>query len=377
MHAARPWDRLHTSIWGVSSPSVTLILGEFHLPCLLLSTSPSPSFLQHERQLSEHDSCSVLQGRKKGDDGTSLNQQSLVIYIIIESRTTKAMGSNGRDHRRGVPRPPPLPLYRDWEEEEVVKAGRRRQSPLAQSSTSPAAAAGVANKKRLSKQLSMKETTREVKWEKRKRQIQRQRSSMRLSEADDRAGGSTAVCPVDGEASSSAERVATGITDGDLDELRGSMDLGFRFDEQKGGQDLCDTLPALDFYFAVNRQVSEPRMSFPTSTSSGPSLSATKSSPNLCGTLSPGSPGAHSSNALESWKICNPGNLSCRIFFHDLVNVVQFLMLGRTVCFGIEFLSFFSSLLSVLDVIGDNPQLVKTRLRHWAQVVACSVKHSS
>uniref|UniRef100_A0A804MI45 Uncharacterized protein n=1 Tax=Zea mays TaxID=4577 RepID=A0A804MI45_MAIZE len=218
------------------------------------------------------------------------------------------MGSNGRDHRRGVPRPPPLPLYRDWEEEEV------------------------ANKKRLSKQLSMKETTREVKWEKRKRQIQRQRSSMRLSEADDRAGGSTAVCPVDGEASSSAERVATGITDGDLDELRGSMDLGFRFDEQKGGQDLCDTLPALDFYFAVNRQVSEPRMSFPTSTSSGPSLSATKSSPNLCGTPSPGSPGAHSSNALESWKICNPG---------------------------------------------DNPLLVKTRLRHWAQVVACSVKHSS
>jgi hypothetical protein len=220
------------------------------------------------------------------------------------------MGSNGREHRCGVPRPPPLSLYRDWEEEEFVKTGKHRQSPLEQS-TSIAATAGIANKKRLSKQLSMKETTREVKWEKRRRQIQRQRSSMHLNEADDRAGGST-VCPVDSEASSSSERVAKRITDEDLDELRGSMDLGFRFDEQKGGQDLCDTLPALDLYFAVNRQLSEPKMRF--STPLAPSLSATKSSPNLCGTPSPGSPSAHSGNPLESWKICSPGNLSCRDF---------------------------------------------------------------
>jgi len=242
------------------------------------------------------------------------------------------MGSNGRKHRCGVPRPPHLSLYRDWEEEEVVKAGRRRQLPLAQSTSIPATTAGIDNQKRLSKQLSMKETTREVKWEKRRRQIQRQRSSMRLNEADDRTGGSSStVCPVDSEASSSAERVAKRITDEDLDELRGSMDLGFRFDEKKGGQDLCDTLPALDIYFAVNRQLPEPKMRL--SMSSAPSLSATKSSRNLSVTPSPGSrPGAHSNNPLESWKICNPG---------------------------------------------DNPQLVKTRLRHWAQVVACSVKHSS
>jgi hypothetical protein len=216
------------------------------------------------------------------------------------------MGSNGREHRCGVPRPPPLSLYRDWEEEEVVKVGRRQQSPLEQS-TSISATAGIANKKRLSKQVSMKETTREVKWEKRRRQIQRQRSSMRLNEADDRAGSRT-VCHVDSEASSSAERVSSKrITDEDLDELRGSMDLGFRFDEHKGGQDLCDTLPALDIYFAVNRQLSEPKMRF--STSSAPSLLATKSSPNLCGTPSPGSPSTHSNNPLESWKICSPGNL--------------------------------------------------------------------
>ncbi|RCV32720.1 hypothetical protein SEVIR_7G009600v4 [Setaria viridis] len=239
------------------------------------------------------------------------------------------MGSNGREHRRGVPRPPPLSLYRDWEEEEVVKASRPTLSSPVQP-TSTAAAAGNTNKKKLTKQLSMKETTREVKWEKRRRQIQRQRSSMGLHEADDNtAAGGGGACPGDGEASSSTERVAKRLTDEDLDELKGSMDLGFRFDEQKGGQDLCDTLPALDLYFAVNRQLSEPKMRW--STSSAPSLSATKSSPNLCGTPCPGSPCAHS-NPMDSWKICSPG---------------------------------------------DNPQLVKTRLRHWAQVVACSVKHSS
>ncbi|KAF8702149.1 hypothetical protein HU200_033076 [Digitaria exilis] len=237
------------------------------------------------------------------------------------------MGSNGRDHRHGVPRPPPLALYRGWEEEEVVKANRHTHSPIVQS-TSAAAAAGNSNKKRLTKQVSMKETTREVKWEKRRRQIQRQRSSMCLNEADHIPGASSA-CHADGEVSSTTERVAKRLTDEDLDELKGSMDLGFRFDEQKGGQDLCNTLPALDLYFAVNRQLSEPKMRW--STSSAPSLSATMSSPNLCGTPSPGSPCAHS-NLMDSWKICSPG---------------------------------------------DNPQLVKTRLRHWAQVVACSVKHSS
>lgn len=323
MHAARPWDRLHTSIWGVSSPSVTLILGEFHLPCLLLSTSPSPSFLQHERQLSEHDSCSVLQGRKKGDDGTSLNQQSLVIYIIIESRTTKAMGSNGRDHRRGVPRPPPLPLYRDWEEEEVVKAGRRRQSPLAQSSTSPAAAAGVANKKRLSKQLSMKETTREIKWEKRRRQILR-RSSLVVSLNDDGGGGCCGSMKSAAEeperhchhhvTRSSSERVMRCLTDEDLDELRGSFELGFGFDEESGGAHLRDTLPALDFYFAVNRQLSDPAKL--RTLSSAASLTSTPSAVSSSSTLpdvpnDPRSPKvgatAASGGGADAWKIFTPG----------------------------------------------------------------------
>ncbi|RWW76501.1 hypothetical protein BHE74_00015411 [Ensete ventricosum] len=153
----------------------------------------------------------------------------------------------------------------------------------------------------LSKQLSMRETRMEAKWEKRRSQIHQKRSERRLN-------GKT-----------------KGLTDEDLDELRGSIDLGFGFSEVEGGQDLCDTLPALNLYFAVNRQLSDPKIQSSPSPASTPT--ATSSSSTLCGLPSPRSPNEQS----DSWKICNPG---------------------------------------------DNPQHVKTRLRHWAQAVACSLRQS-
>uniref|UniRef100_A0A0E0KNM7 Uncharacterized protein n=2 Tax=Oryza punctata TaxID=4537 RepID=A0A0E0KNM7_ORYPU len=239
---------------------------------------------------------------------------------------TEAMGSSSKDHRR-VPRPPPLSLYIEREQGEVVMAGQ----PLATTRMLQQVATSSNGKKRiLSKQLSMKETTREVKWEKRRRQIHRQRSSLALQDAEEEASANMFTATADSEAGSSTERVPKSLTDGDLDELRGSMELGFGFDEENGGQNLCDTLPALDLYFAVNRQLSEPKMRLSTSSLPSPT-SATSSSSTLGGTSNPGSPVAPSS-FMDSWKICSPG---------------------------------------------DNPQLVKTRLRHWAQVVACSVKHSS
>ncbi|KAE8687313.1 PRA1 family protein E [Hibiscus syriacus] len=77
----------------------------------------------------------------------------------------------------------------------------------------------------LSKQLSLGETSREMAWERRRRQILRQ------------------------------QRGKNGLTDDDLHELRGCIELGFGFNEEDG-QKLCITLPALDLYFAVNRQLS-------------------------------------------------------------------------------------------------------------------------
>jgi hypothetical protein len=44
------------------------------------------------------------------------------------------MGSGGREHKRGVPRPPPLSLYIDWEEVEAIKI-TSKQSPLGRCSS--------------------------------------------------------------------------------------------------------------------------------------------------------------------------------------------------------------------------------------------------
>ncbi|XP_030460660.1 uncharacterized protein LOC115680953 [Syzygium oleosum] len=156
------------------------------------------------------------------------------------------------------------------------------------------------SRKCLSKQLSMCETPRDIAWEKRRRQILHQeRKKNGINNSGD-------------------------ITDEDLNELKGCIDLGFGFKEEEGVQDLCNTLPALDLYFAVNRQLSPSPVSTPQS--HGSSLSFSMSSSSLGGGSSSfGSPRSDS----DTWKICSPG---------------------------------------------ENPQQVKTKLRHWAQAVACSVR---
>ncbi|KAK3412145.1 uncharacterized protein LOC104418572 [Eucalyptus grandis] len=110
-------------------------------------------------------------------------------------------------------------------------------------------------------------------------------------------------------------RQSKSVTEEDLDELKGCIELGFGFDspEVVDGR-LSDTLPALGFYYAVTRQCGGSVLrSAETSTSTASD----------CDSASPiGSPHA----------ICGPS---------------------------------------------DNPDVVKTRLRQWAQIVACSVRQSS
>ncbi|KAL0697469.1 hypothetical protein Bca4012_053591 [Brassica carinata] len=88
-------------------------------------------------------------------------------------------------------------------------------------------------KKRLSKQLSMLETKRDMAWERRRRQMLHHLEMKQINEGDDHID----------------------LTDEDLSELKGSIELGFGFNEELG-QQLTTTLPALDLYFAVNRQIS-------------------------------------------------------------------------------------------------------------------------
>ena len=43
------------------------------------------------------------------------------------------------------------------------------------------------------------------------------------------------------------------VTDDDIDELKACIELGFGFDDEVDGH-LSDTLPALPFYYAVNKR---------------------------------------------------------------------------------------------------------------------------
>lgn len=169
---------------------------------------------------------------------------------------------------------------------------------------------GNNRRRMLSKQLSMKETTREAKWEKRRRQILRRGSMVSVVGAEHQINGEGEgnrthhVLDDEHHVARSSSARARCLTDEDLDELRGSFELGFGFDEECGGANLRDTLPALDFYFAVNRQLSDPKLktlaASPTST-----LSAVSSSSTLPDMASPSSPNAGS--ATDPWKIFSPG----------------------------------------------------------------------
>ncbi|KAI3742905.1 hypothetical protein L1987_60603 [Smallanthus sonchifolius] len=160
------------------------------------------------------------------------------------------------------------------------------------------------SKKILSQQLSMLETQRDLAWEKKRHQMRMQELKREL----------TIENPNE-------------LSDEDLNELKGCIELGFVFNEEQGGQSLANTFPALDLYFAVNRLASP--------TGSPRSTSSSRSNFAGFGSLSSKSLGEESSSLVSNedpWKICGPG---------------------------------------------ENPQQVKTKLRHWAQLVVCSVMHSS
>ncbi|XAR57793.1 hypothetical protein NMG60_11026058 [Bertholletia excelsa] len=114
-------------------------------------------------------------------------------------------------------------------------------------------------------------------------------------------------------------RQSKSVTDEDMADLKASIELGFGFgfDSDSPVMDprLSDTLPALGLYYAVNKQYYD-------------AVSKSSSSSSLI-----------SSTASD----CDsPSSSSCSTIFSP----------------------------------GDDPQTVKTRLRQWAQVVACSVRQS-
>nr|XP_043615622.1 uncharacterized protein LOC122587501 [Erigeron canadensis] len=121
-------------------------------------------------------------------------------------------------------------------------------------------------------------------------------------------------------------RKSKSVTDEDIDELKGCIELGFGFDHSPELVDrLSTTLPALGLYYAVNKQYHD-------------TISKCSSSPNSSSSII-----SYSSSTLsEEPDFSSPSNSP-----HTIIKQ------------------------------GDNPHRVKTRLRQWAQVVACSVRLSS
>ncbi|XP_071711104.1 uncharacterized protein [Rutidosis leptorrhynchoides] len=121
-----------------------------------------------------------------------------------------------------------------------------------------------------------------------------------------------------------SRRKSKSVTDEDIDELKACIELGFGFNNcsPKCDDRLSTTLPALGLYYAVNKQYHD-------TISKSSSISSSSSSSNLY------------SSIVSEPDLCSP-----------------------------------SSPLVIISH-GDNPQTVKTRLRQWAQVVACSVRLSS
>ncbi|XP_047312395.1 uncharacterized protein LOC124915677 [Impatiens glandulifera] len=113
-----------------------------------------------------------------------------------------------------------------------------------------------------------------------------------------------------------SRRRSKSVTDEDLNELKACIELGFGFDSPEIDHRLSNTLPAYSLYYAVNKQYKD--VVCRETSSSG---SECESPP--CSSM--GSPNPHT------------------------------MFVGP----------------------GEKPETVKTRLRQWAQVVACSVRESS
>ncbi|ESQ36330.1 hypothetical protein EUTSA_v10008864mg [Eutrema salsugineum] len=100
------------------------------------------------------------------------------------------------------------------------------------------------------------------------------------------------------------------LTDDDLEDLKGCLDLGFGFSYDEIPE-LCNTLPALELCYSMSQKFLDNRSPESSSVDDSPSHSPATPTP------------------IANWKISSPG---------------------------------------------DNPDDVKARLKYWAQAVACTVQ---
>ncbi|KAL0897203.1 hypothetical protein Bca101_081164 [Brassica carinata] len=104
------------------------------------------------------------------------------------------------------------------------------------------------------------------------------------------------------------------LTDDDLEELKGCLDLGFGFSYDEIPE-LCNTLPALELCYSMNQKFLDDQQN--------------QKSSETCPVEEDTPPPPTTTNPVANWKISSPG---------------------------------------------DNPDDVKARLKYWAQAVACTVR---
>lgn len=151
--------------------------------------------------------------------------------------------------------------------------------------------------KSMARQKSKNDKTREALWERRRRQ------AMRRERTNIKAAAKAVV--------ESSPRRMDDISKDDVDELMGSIELGFEFDEdQDGGRELCQTLPALDLYFAINR--SSKMLNYSSSNASTPSTAGeTSGSSQTNESRSPTTPVGY-----DYWKLLQPGRSTFSSFLY-------------------------------------------------------------
>ncbi|CAD5196726.1 unnamed protein product [Musa acuminata subsp. malaccensis] len=121
------------------------------------------------------------------------------------------------------------------------------------------------------------------------------------------------------------------LTDEDLDELKGCLDLGFGFSYEEIPE-LCDTLPALELCYSMSQRFLDEQQQQQDRSSSAESMDLSAPPP---------------SPPIANWRISGPGKTSF------LGSLIQF---------------------PLLLIPGDDPDAVKARLKYWAQAVACTIK---
>lgn len=167
-----------------------------------------------------------------------------------------------------------------------------RSLPLDIAPASPYTAAMRRSRRAKKNTLSVRESLLAEAWErKRELMLNEELANFKERAKPELLGRSSSDCGkliADVQAPAELRRSRTrSLTDDDFEELRGCIDLGFRFD-QSSIPDLCDTLPALEVYCAVAQNFQE----------SPNCMSPVMRSPARCS----------SPSTASSWKISSPGD---------------------------------------------------------------------